>query len=83
VWRPLDYVRFENWGLIILRNCVLLFIFFSYGPIDRYGCMYQLDVDDRCFWSYTMLINDNIPFWWGTYLASFALFALVMVSTWF
>lgn len=81
-WRPLDYVRFENWGLIILRNCVLLFIFFSYGPIDRYGCMYDLDVDDRCFWSYTMLINDNIPFWWGTYLASFAMIALVLLSDW-
>jgi len=44
--------------------------------------MYDIDVDDRCFWSYTMLINDNIPFWWGTYFASFAMFALVLLSEW-
>jgi hypothetical protein len=39
-WRPFDYIRFENWGLAILKNCVLGFIFFSYGMADRYGCMY-------------------------------------------
>lgn len=44
-WRPLDYIRFptnsgRDWGLAILRNVFLLFIFFSFGMADRYGCMY-------------------------------------------
>ena len=45
-WRPLDYARFDNIWLAILRNCVLIFLFLSYGCVDKYGCIYQSDA--RC-----------------------------------
>lgn len=30
-----------------------------------------------------MLINDTIPFWWGTYLASFAIMIFILTSGYF
>jgi hypothetical protein len=86
-WRPLDAVRFKgsdavSWILCIVRNLILMFIFFSYGMVDRYGCLYDISADDRCPYVYAILINDSIPFWWGTYFASFAMIALVLLSGW-
>jgi len=81
-WRPLDYIRFQNWGLAILKNCLLLFLFFSYGMADMYGCLYNIDVEDRCFWPYTILFADNIPYWWGTYIAAISLLICILTSDW-
>lgn len=79
-WRPLDYVRFENWGLCILRNCVLLFIFLSYGMGDRWGC-YLYD-DERCPYVFAILAYDYIPFWIGIYFAAMAIMLLIFTSEW-
>lgn len=77
-WRPLDYVRFENIWLAILRNVVLAFIFLTYGSLDKYGCLTAFD--DRCWYVSIMSANCYIPWWVGLYIGAFALYAFVMTS---
>lgn len=77
-WRPLDYVRFENIWLCVLRNVVLGFLFLTYGSLDKYGCLTAYDA--RCTYVNAMAFNMNMPWWVGLYIGSFAMIMLVLLS---
>lgn len=77
-WRPLDYARFENFWWASLRNIVLIFLFLSYGSVDKYGCFYSFDA--RCYWVSTMTFNCLMPWWCGLFIGTLAMIALVLLS---
>jgi len=77
-WRPLDYLRFDNIWLAILRNCVLGFLFLSYGMVDKYGCLYTYD--NRCFWVSAITIDRMMPWWCGLFIGTLAMVFLVLLS---
>ena len=77
-WRPLDYARFDNIWLATLRNVVLVFLFLTYGSLDKYGCLTAYDA--RCWYVSTMSFDCNMPWWVGLYIGSFSLMALAMLS---
>jgi len=77
-WRPLDYLRFENIWLAILRNVILGFLFLTYGSLDKYGCLTAFDA--RCPYVSTMAINMYMPWWVGLYIGSFSMIMLVLLS---
>jgi len=77
-WRPLDYLRFDNIWLATLRNCVLLFLFLSYGCCDKYGCFFT--DDGRCFWVSKITFDCQMPWWCGLFIGTLAMMALVLLS---
>ena len=77
-YRPLDYFRDVNIWWAIFRNLVLLFLFFSYGMVDKYGCTNVYE--ERCPYVVAICFDMKMPWWVGLYIASLAMMALVMVS---
>ena len=77
-WRPLDAIRFQNIWLAILRDLVLLWIFFSYGALDRHGCYGEND--EKCPYMYAITFAEHIPYWFALDLASLSMILLVLVS---
>lgn len=77
-WRPLDALRFKNIWLAILRDLVLLFIFFTWGSLDKYGCFTAFD--ERCTYMYYCTFAAKMPWWCALYMGSFAMIFLVLLS---
>lgn len=78
-WRPLDYVR--RWGLClsILRNTILLILFFSYGSyVGKSSC--EAVREGNCvFWQYAT-INWLLPKEFCNYIGAVAIILLGLVS---
>jgi len=77
-WRPLDQFRNINIWLAVLRNVVLLLIFFFYGSLNRYGC-YRAE-DDQCPVFNAITLNFYLPFWIAIDIAALAIFVLALLS---
>jgi hypothetical protein len=77
-WRPFDAIRNLSLGMSILRNVILLTIFFLWGSLNRYGCYNERD--DPCPLFDAITIHSYLPFWMAIYIGAMAIFILALVS---
>ena len=77
-WRPLDAIRDLGLGMTLLRNTILLTIFFLFGSLNKYGCYNEKD--EACPLFNFITLDSHLPFWMAIYIGALAIFVLALVS---
>lgn len=77
-WRPIDQFRNISTWMAVLRNIVLLTLFFTFGSLNRYGC-YRSD-DAQCWFNNAITLNFYVPYWIAIYIGALAIFFLALTS---